>query len=521
MDVRLPDGTILRNVPEGTTKAQIAAKLGMAEMPQQDVTAQVMKAEEPKMGAGSAALTGALQGATFGLADEIIARLGSLSPDLTYQEIKQAADEDLARARKDRPGMTLAGELGGGLATGLAGGLTKAGQSVASSLVRGSLPARIAKGAGVGAISGGLYGAGTAEEGKRLEGAKSGALVGGTIGGAIPAVGAAVKSVASGVSNLKGGIKARDVEALDNAAAAIKQRASGSYQKMREAGAVFKPETTNSIISSVRKKITDDGLLNERIHTKTLGVLSDLEEAAKSPDFGLEALDQWRQVLGDVAGDVLNKADARKATLAINAIDDAIEGLPDSAITAGTRPAIDALKNARREWARTRRFEAITDIVRKSEGDANMIKRELKKFLDNPKKIRGFNAQELKDLQSAAKNSTTEGILKSLGKFGFDLGGSRAAGNTGLPVIGGVLTGASVDPLTGIAVPVVGTAARQSQKWLARGKVEKLLQTIENGGQVTTKQLADLPPEDAKKLMDVMLGVTLPRQGVTLPEKVK
>lgn len=30
MDVRLPDGRILRNVPEGTTKAQIAAKLGMS-----------------------------------------------------------------------------------------------------------------------------------------------------------------------------------------------------------------------------------------------------------------------------------------------------------------------------------------------------------------------------------------------------------------------------------------------------------------------------------------------------------
>ena len=31
MDVRLPDGTILRNVPEGTTKAQIMAKLGQAQ----------------------------------------------------------------------------------------------------------------------------------------------------------------------------------------------------------------------------------------------------------------------------------------------------------------------------------------------------------------------------------------------------------------------------------------------------------------------------------------------------------
>ena len=30
MDVRMPDGTIITNVPEGTTKAQLMAKLGQA-----------------------------------------------------------------------------------------------------------------------------------------------------------------------------------------------------------------------------------------------------------------------------------------------------------------------------------------------------------------------------------------------------------------------------------------------------------------------------------------------------------
>lgn len=33
MDVRLPDGTVIKNVPEGTTRAQLAAKLGRAKIP--------------------------------------------------------------------------------------------------------------------------------------------------------------------------------------------------------------------------------------------------------------------------------------------------------------------------------------------------------------------------------------------------------------------------------------------------------------------------------------------------------
>lgn len=160
--------------------------------------------QEPKMGAGSAALTGALQGATFGLSDEIIARIGSLSPDLTYEQIKAEADKDLTRAREDQPLATVAGEVGGSLSTGIAGGLTKAGSAVASSLGRGNLPARIAKSIGVGAASGSLYGAGTAEEGKRLEGAKSGAILGGTIGGAIPAIGSAVRAAGGAAVNALG-----------------------------------------------------------------------------------------------------------------------------------------------------------------------------------------------------------------------------------------------------------------------------------------------------------------------------
>lgn len=165
---------------------------------EQQNQAPVQKTDEPKMSAGNAALTGALQGATFGFGDEIMARIGSLAPDLTYDEIMAAAKEDIAKARKDRPAASITGELAGGLATGVAGGLTKAGSALASSLGRGGIIPRIAKSAGVGATSGAVYGAGTAEQGQRLPGAGSGAIVGGVVGGAIPAVAGAVgKSINS------------------------------------------------------------------------------------------------------------------------------------------------------------------------------------------------------------------------------------------------------------------------------------------------------------------------------------
>lgn len=73
MDVRLPDGRILKNVPEGTTKAQIAAKLGLSETPspKQDPSMTERFMKESVLPAGEAALsllTGAVATPISGLA---------------------------------------------------------------------------------------------------------------------------------------------------------------------------------------------------------------------------------------------------------------------------------------------------------------------------------------------------------------------------------------------------------------------------------------------------------------------
>lgn len=470
--------------------------------------------QEPKMGAGSAALTGALQGATFGLSDEIIARIGSLSPDLTYEEIKAEADKDLTRAREDQPLATVAGEVGGGLATGIAGGLTKAGSAVAYSLGRGNLPARIAKSIGVGAASGGLYGAGTAEEGKRLEGAKSGAILGGTIGGAIPAVGAAVKAAGVGTGRIYKGFKARDVEELQAAGEAIKGRSSKAYQAMRDSGATFKPGATNLIIQNMETKLMDDGILNPRLHKKTVDLFEDFKQKALDENITLESLDQWRQLFGQVAGEFTDKVNARKASILKSALDEAMNELPEGAFSAGGPEALTALRTARTEWARQSKFNAIADLVEGAAGDANKLKRDLEKFRLNPKKTRGWSEEELKALKTASTQTTGEGILKAVGKFGFDLGSGRAVGNTALPVLGGLGAGLGAGSGAGAAVPVVGTAARVGQKMLARGKAEELLKVIEGGGKLTVEMLNSLPKEEKNKLLRKVMNMAPAQSGL-------
>lgn len=135
MDVRLPDGTIIRNVPEGTTKAQLMAKLGGAvEQPKAaqpnpeamnpEVVTPVgsIKGEMPGGFNPAAALIKAgevlnnvnqgIAQAKFGPADWIRQKLGG-APDPLLQKIEQDR-ADAKQPMKDlsavHPGSALIGE---------------------------------------------------------------------------------------------------------------------------------------------------------------------------------------------------------------------------------------------------------------------------------------------------------------------------------------------------------------------------------------------------------------------------
>lgn len=185
------------------------------------------KTEQPKpegTGIARTALDQGMQGATFGFADEIMNPLGALasaiyenptgtlksvvtgktpevSDSLNEQiaSVKDTSKERLKAQMQENPVTSIASQIGGSLLTGGAGASTKAGTAVANSLRTGGLAARATKAALAGSASGGLYGAGTADEGNRLEGAKEGAAFGAGVGAATPVIGAALGAVKNAV----------------------------------------------------------------------------------------------------------------------------------------------------------------------------------------------------------------------------------------------------------------------------------------------------------------------------------
>ena len=304
------------------------------------------------------------------------------------------------------------------------------------------------------------------------------------------------------------GFTSKPVETLDSISEAIKEGSSNAYKAMRESGAIFKPETTKSIFMNIDDSLKKSGILNPRLHGDTIGVLSDLKALAKEKNgaIGLEELDQYRQLLGDVVkkntdiGGKIN-ADALKANIAINKLDDVVESLGGSAIQGGEKKSLDLLNTAREEWKRYRKFDAITNIVRKADGDANRTKTLLQNFVNNPKNLRGFSPVEIQALKRAKTNSTAEGLMKAVGKFGFDIGSGRNAGNSALP-IGSILIGGGTGGLTAL----VGTVARQAQKLSAKGQIDDVLKLIQGQEpQIASKVIQQLPAKTRDSVMTNIL----------------
>lgn len=279
-----------------------------------------------------------------------------------------------------------------------------------------------------------------------------------------------VKAATTGTKNLVKGALARNEGQLDDAAQKIAEKATNAYSRMRQIGADFTPNASQNITNNIESALIVDGPLNPKLHDKAIAALEDIKENGFD---SLEKLDQWRQTLNDVAGNFNDKVNARKARLMIDAIDDSIDVLSPRDLSSGSKDAVDALLEGRKEWSRKVKFETMADVIKNADGDPNKLKRDLER-LRLSKKVKGWTKEERAALKIASQQTTGEGILKLLGKFGFDLGSGRAIGNTALPVAGGLVSGTAI-------VPTVGTAARQAQKYVGRGKAENVLKLIEKG----------------------------------------
>ena len=118
----------------------------------------------------------ALQGMSFGFADEIEARLRALAKDTDYEDEIEDVRAEIEAFREKNPGMAFTAEMAGAFlipgfaTTKLIQMAPKLGQFDKGQKLFNAMKRAIV-GAGAGGVEGAAYGAGVAEEGERIEGA--------------------------------------------------------------------------------------------------------------------------------------------------------------------------------------------------------------------------------------------------------------------------------------------------------------------------------------------------------------
>lgn len=389
----------------------------------------------------------------------------------------------------------------------------------------GNLGTRMVGGAAVSAPVGGLYAAGEADAGNRMEALGKGARTGAALGAAFPVAGALVGSSLKGVSNAYKGITARGEVALEDALQGIKDASSKLYKATEQAGVLAKPEAAKTLIDDLSGIIKTKDIASQRLYSNTLRSIKDLEDDVLSGNTGLMTLDRHRQILGNISKDIMNPNKAQEAEAAgraIDVIDDFIDNLTPDKLISGTTEAVDSLVKARSIWAKSKRFEKIASFINNAGNDANKFKRDLEKFRLNPKNTLGWSDAEKEALKAASTQTTGEGVLKALGKFGFDIGSGRAPGNTVGAVIGSAVAGTASGALAPAAlVPISGTAARTTHKLITFGKAEELLKVIEQGGKVTNQMVAKLPKSEQKKFLSEVMQMPVAKAQAIFGEKIK
>lgn len=413
-----------------------------------------------------AAIRGMVQGGTFGYGDEIVARLASISPNLTYDEALGYERAALDQNRAQHPVATTGAEI----ATSMAIPMGAIGE--------GTLAARALKGVGMGAIQGGLYGSGTSEGGFKsrfLDGAK-GAVAGAAIGSAIPLVGRGVQKLADNSAKRKA---IADIVRGAPSTEALRDAGSKAYKAVDDAGVSILPSAmksaTDDILSAMRGKGLDEGGGALSLTPKSARVAELMADVPNTnAPIPFSELDKLRRKAGIAAADIGNRADASLGAEAISGLDNFVTGLGPQHLASGDADALKGnISLARDLWAKMSRSQLIDDAISGGEnyvsGTGSGIRNRISTILKNPKLSRGFSDAEKEVLRRVANGSMSEKMLQWMG------------GGLGhlLSTSGGFAGGGPVGAATGLAL---SAASRKAADALTRRNAEYARAFIAGGG---------------------------------------
>lgn len=467
--------------PDNMSDAQIAAALKgnqpstvinapadlASQIPGQSVKAPAKTPEQPSFASSlfkkiDSAVRGMADTATFGLADELAAKADELRGKGTYEEnLKQQRQRD---AEGGLP--MLAGQVAGAFMSPAAGLVSKGAQAIAPAL-------KIAPEALSAAAQGAAYGAGSAEEGSRLQGA--------ALGGA---TGLAAGAVTNVLGNTTEAFLRNQAAKKLPTAQQVRDVAGAVYDQANNLGVAIKPQPLLDSLNTLRSSLAKQGVTERsplEANQKVLGLISQLEDSIGTQRLSWQQVEQLRQTASSMARDSLDPATKRLAGEVVGHLDDTVSKLPTSAFIKGSGNAEEAIKlttQARDAWKQSRKADVLDELLNKSitvgekatGNEAKDIQQRLTTLI-NSRKFNMFTESEQNLIKAAQKSSSVDKIADLLSRFQAGASGRNLWISLGA---------ATVAPMTTLSLQAAAYGAGAARSAVTQSEVANLAREIAN-----------------------------------------
>jgi hypothetical protein len=479
-DVKMPDGTLIRNVPDGTTQEDILERYQLSQQPVQPAPAATAPTAAPRSRstmdeigrqigltarAGYEAFTSpatAVLEAGRGVYNLGAQALGSESrmPSFYGEQEKM-----LSSVLPTPENATERAVQAGTQAMAGTAGMAKVAPNVTA--LSADLVRQIPASAAAGVVS-----QPTAEVVKEITGSDTAATIAGILTGTVAAA-----SVGKGID-----YKYRPRETI----AQVKDRASKSYQAVDNAGITVKSDSVKRMFNQISTALDENRMVPGSTQANEINAsLTQLSRMLGSNDsVPFSTIDAMRATLNDLK----TSPDAnikRLANVAVTQVDDYISNINGKDIVAGKDgidKAVKDIMSARKDWRNAGRAQTLEDALDVAEvraidpkaSESELIRRGFINLAANKDKMKLFTPSEQNIIKGVAKGGPFDTVLSMIAKFSPLRSQLMAAGQVGL---------ATQAPTQGIALGLAGggLSADLLQSYLRRQAATRGIQEIAAG----------------------------------------
>ncbi len=284
---------------------------------------------------------------------------------------------------------------------------------------------------------------------------------------------------------------------------ALYSEAKRNFDAMRDSGVEYSVDAVKDVARALKTKLEAEGF-DAEVAGKTHRILDKLANPPEGAIADIKGLHSARKTFGKIAQNFNDKTDQSAASRVIRGLDDFIGADDAASVVAGTASdASSALKAGNANYAAAKRSDLINGIDRAAglRADAadsganlgNSIRQRVASALLQPKKVSGFNPEEVAALEAVTKGTRTQNLTRWAGNV---LGGGGGLGQMLTAAIGGgggAAVGGPVGGALGAAVPVLaGKGFKSLSNRLTKGALSATDDLIRSRSPLYEKMLSEV-----------------------------